>query len=85
MKLAVEREALLALKRADANVDTNDDKTTLLSHDWRYYQTQRLVKQFAVDNDAVKLYFPLRKVIDEMFALYEVREFVNRFFLNFKV
>jgi Zn-dependent oligopeptidase len=35
---------------------------TLHSYDWRYYQSRRLKSEYAVDNEAIKLYFPLRCV-----------------------
>jgi thimet oligopeptidase len=39
--------------------------------DWRYYQNQLKKQKFAVDAEALRNFFPFRKVLDGMFAIYQ--------------
>jgi thimet oligopeptidase len=57
---------MLALKVAD----TKNKKAVLESWDWRYYLNQIKKKQFAIDNEQVRQYFPADKVMAGMFQVY---------------
>src|SRR5215469_4025687 len=51
--------------------DTNDPNAKIEVWDWRYYGNQRDKQKYAVDKEALRVYFPLQKVLDGMFNIYQ--------------
>jgi len=51
--------------------DTNDPAAKIEVWDWRYYSNQRNKQKYAVDKEALRAYFPFRKVLDGMFNIYQ--------------
>src|SRR5439155_322206 len=51
--------------------DTNDPNAKIEVWDWRYYSNQRNKQKYAVDKEALRAYFPLQKVLDGMFNIYQ--------------
>jgi thimet oligopeptidase len=57
---------MLALKQAD----THDPHAKLFAWDWRYYMHQIRKKDYALDDEAIRAYFPADKVMAGMFQVY---------------
>ena len=57
---------MLALKQAD----THDPHAKLFAWDWRYYMHQIRKRDYALDDEAVRAYFPADKVMAGMFRVY---------------
>ena len=74
-KFAAEVSALQKMKAAE----TNDPKAVIGVWDWRYYSNQLNKQKYAVDKEALRVYFPFQKVLDGMFAIYQ-----NIFALKFE-
>jgi thimet oligopeptidase len=51
--------------------DTNDPNAKIEVWDWRYYSNQRNKQKYAVDKEALRVYFPFQKVLDGMFNIYQ--------------
>jgi Zn-dependent oligopeptidase len=51
--------------------ETKDPNAKVGVWDWRYYTNQRNKQKFAVDKEALRVYFPFQKVLDGMFAIYQ--------------
>ena len=70
-KAKSEFESLLKLKAklAEEGLEENDGK--LYSYDWRYLQSLQQEREFDLDQDVVKKYFPMKHVQAEMFKLYQ--------------
>jgi oligopeptidase A len=51
--------------------DTNDPSAKIMVWDWRYYANQRDKQKYAVDKEALRVYFPFQKVLDGMFNIYQ--------------
>lgn len=43
----------------------------LQSYDWRFYQQKRLQSEFSVDNETIKQYFPMERVVHHTLQLYQ--------------
>jgi thimet oligopeptidase len=66
-KFAAEISELQKMKAAD----TKDPAAKIYVWDWRYYTNQLNKQKFAVDKEALRVYFPFQKVLDGMFAIYQ--------------
>jgi thimet oligopeptidase len=51
--------------------ETNDPSARIMVWDWRYYSNERDKKKYAVDKEALRAFFPLQKVLDGMFNVYQ--------------
>jgi thimet oligopeptidase len=51
--------------------DTNNPDAKIEVWDWRYYANQRDKQKYAVDKEALRVYFPFQKVLDGMFNIYQ--------------
>ena len=51
--------------------DTNDPAAKIEVWDWRYYSNQLNKQKYAVNKEALRAYFPFRKVLDGMFNIYQ--------------
>src|SRR5262252_450302 len=51
--------------------DTNDSDAKIMVWDWRYYSNQLNKQKYAVDKEALRVYFPFQKVLDGMFNIYQ--------------
>jgi Zn-dependent oligopeptidase len=60
------KQKMLALKQAD----TKDAKTVVNAWDTRYYLNEIRKREFAVDDEAVRAYFPAPKVLEGLFGVY---------------
>ncbi|MDQ2868847.1 MAG: Zn-dependent oligopeptidase [Verrucomicrobiota bacterium] len=67
-KFAAEVAELQKMKDADK---ANSISPRLDGWDWRYYQNQLKKQNYAVDTEALRVYFPFQKVLDGMFAIYQ--------------
>ncbi len=66
-KFAAEVEEMRKLKAKD----TSDEKAKIYVWDWRYYNNQLKKQRYAVDTDALRVFFPMEKTIAGMFQIYE--------------
>jgi oligopeptidase A len=51
--------------------DTNDPNAKIMVWDWRYYSNRLNKQKYAVDKEALRVYFPFQKVLDGMFNIYQ--------------
>ena len=51
--------------------DTSDEKAKIYVWDWRYYNNQLKKRKYAVDAEALRIFFPMEKTIAGMFRIYE--------------
>src|SRR6201981_362071 len=51
--------------------DTNDPNAKVMVWDWRYYGNQLNKQKYAVDKEALRVYFQFQKVLDGMFNIYQ--------------
>jgi thimet oligopeptidase len=51
--------------------ETNDPNTPIKVWDWRYYSNQRNKQKYAIDKEALRVYFPFQKALDGMFNIYQ--------------
>lgn len=65
-RLASDNAKMQALKAADVK----DPKAVLQQWDWRYYLNQLKKRDFAIDDEKVRQYFPADKVLSGMFNVY---------------
>jgi len=66
-KFQSELAELQKLKAAD----TNDPHARIMAWDWRYYSNQRDKQKYAVDKEALRVYFPFQNVLQGMFNIYQ--------------
>ena len=64
-------EALLALKKQEKEANNEAFDNQIHEHDFRYYCTMREEKEFAIDKEALREYFPLQVVIDGALNIYQ--------------
>jgi Zn-dependent oligopeptidase len=50
--------------------DTNDSNAKIDVWDWRYYSNQLAKKQFALDKEVLRNFFPLQQTLDGMFSIF---------------
>ena len=65
-RLAADTAQMKALKEAE----THEKNPTINAWDWRYYLNQLKKKQYAIDDEAVRAYFPVDKVMHGLFEVY---------------
>jgi thimet oligopeptidase len=51
--------------------DTHEPGARIMRWDWRYYSNQRNKQKYAVDKEALRVYFPFQKVLAGMFNIYQ--------------
>src|SRR5438132_162901 len=51
--------------------DTNDPNAKIMVWDWRYYTNQLNKQKYAVDKEALRVYFPFQKALEGMFSIYQ--------------
>lgn len=66
-KFQAELAEMAALKR----VETGDPNATIRHWDWRYYENQLKKQKYDIDSEALRVYFPLDRVIEGLFGIYE--------------
>jgi thimet oligopeptidase len=66
-KFAAEVAELRKLKAAE----TNDPNAQIKTWDFRYYQNQLKKQKYAVDAEALRVYFPFQKTLEGMFDIYQ--------------
>lgn len=66
-KAQADLDKLLALKSAD----TGNEEAVIYPYEALYYQTRLLEKDFNVDPEKVKEYFPMQNCIDGVFSVYQ--------------
>mgnify|MGYP001608106744 CR=1 FL=1 len=64
--LDADRKKMQSLKAAD----TKNKRAVVQAWDWRYYMNQIKKRDFAIDDEAVRAYFPADKVLQGMFDVY---------------
>lgn len=64
--LKADTDKMLALKAAE----TGSKKPVINAWDWRYYMNQIKKRDYAIDDEAVRAYFPTDKVMAGMFQVY---------------
>jgi len=64
-------DAELAEMRALKAAETGDQNAQIDFSDWRYYQNQVVKQKYTVDTEALRDYFPMEKVRQGMFAIYQ--------------
>ena len=50
---------------------TNDPSARIGVWDWRYYTNQLNKQKYAVDKEALRVYFPFQKALEGMFSIYQ--------------
>src|SRR6266849_5949903 len=66
-KFDAEVSTLQKMKAAD----TNDPNARIGVWDWRYYTNQLNKQKYAVDKEALRVYFPFQKALEGMFSIYQ--------------
>ena len=66
-KFAAEISAMQKMKAAD----TNNPEAKIDIWDWRYYTNQLKKQKYAVDTEALRVYFPFQKALEGMFNIYQ--------------
>jgi thimet oligopeptidase len=51
--------------------DTKNPQAKIEIWDWRYYQSQFLKQRYAIDAEALRVYFPYERSLQGMFAIYQ--------------
>ena len=51
--------------------ETNDPNAQIKLWDFRYYQNQLKKQKYAVDTEALRVYFPFQKTLEGMFTIYQ--------------
>jgi thimet oligopeptidase len=75
-KLAKKGKPELA-RMAEMKTAAGADDTTFRSWDYSFYSNQLKKKKYAIDDEKVKEYFPMQKVVDGMLELYQTVLDVN--------
>lgn len=65
-RLASDTAKMKTLKTAE----THEKNPTINAWDWRYYLNQLKKKEYAIDDEAVRAYFPVDKVMSGLFQVY---------------
>ncbi len=66
-KFAAEREQFRQMKIRD----TGDPNVRVEHWDWRYYANRLKKEQYNVDAEQLRVFFPMQRVLDGMFAIYQ--------------
>lgn len=66
-----EMDALLALKEEECAVRGEENDGRINMWDFRYYLNKREEKEYNVDHEEIKKYFPLQVVTEGMFKIYQ--------------
>jgi Zn-dependent oligopeptidase len=66
-KFAAEVAEMQKMKAAD----THNPKAVIDRWDWRYYSNQLKKQKYAVDTEALRVFFPFQKVLEGMFNIYQ--------------
>lgn len=66
-KFNAEIAAMQKLKAAESN----NPQAKIELWDWRYFQSQLMKKNYAIDTEALRVYFPYDRVLQGMFAIYQ--------------
>lgn len=66
-KFAAEREQFRQMKIRD----TGDPNAKVELWDWRYYANRLKKERYNVDAEQLRVYFPMQRVLDGMFAIYQ--------------
>ncbi len=69
--LVDELARLLDLKRAECKANGEECDEQIHSWDWRYYQNLLLEKEYTVDDEVIKEYFPLEHVTQGLLEIYQ--------------
>ncbi|MDQ2660060.1 MAG: Zn-dependent oligopeptidase, partial [Verrucomicrobiota bacterium] len=64
-------EAEVAELRKLKVAETKDAKAQIGVWDWRYYRNQLKKERYAVDTEALRVYFPFQQTLDGMFMIYQ--------------
>ena len=64
-------EAELAEFRKLKAAETGDPNAQINLWDWRYYANQLKKTKYNVDSEQLRVYFPMQRVLDGMFAIYQ--------------
>lgn len=64
-------DAELAEFRALKAQETGEANTQIYLWDWRYYADQLKKQKYAVDAEQLRVYFPMQRVLDGMFTIYQ--------------
>lgn len=64
-------EAELAEFRALKARETGETNPQIFLWDWRYYADQLKKQKYAVDAEQLRVYFPMQRVLDGMFTIYQ--------------
>jgi len=64
-------QALLALKKQEKEAAQQAFDGVIHEHDFRYYCTLREEKEFAIDKESLRVYFPIQTVIDGALQIYQ--------------
>jgi thimet oligopeptidase len=64
-------EAELAEFRTLKIAETGDPDSRIHIWDWRYYSNQLKKKKFSVDAEQLRVYFPMERTLEGMFAIYQ--------------
>jgi len=64
-------EAELAEFRQLKTAETGDANAQIYLWDWRYYADQLKKQKYTVDAEQLRVYFPMQRVLDGMFAIYQ--------------
>ena len=64
-------DAELAEFRALKAKETGDEKAQIYLWDWRYYADQLKKAKYSVDAEQLRVYFPMQRVLDGMFTIYQ--------------
>ncbi|MGI6455452.1 MAG: M3 family metallopeptidase [bacterium] len=64
-------EAEMEIYRKLKAEETGEENPTVNMWDWRYYRNQYMKKEYDVDMEALKVYFPYAQTLEGMFNIYE--------------
>jgi Zn-dependent oligopeptidase len=64
-------EAEVAAQQKMKAADTGDPNARLSVWDWRYYTNELKKQKYAVDTEALRVFFPYQQTLEGMFAIYQ--------------
>lgn len=64
-------EAEIATMQQLKASETHDPGAKIELADWRYYQNQLMRKNYSIDTEALRVYFPYERVLQGMFSIYQ--------------
>ncbi|MFN2509168.1 MAG: M3 family metallopeptidase [Chthoniobacterales bacterium] len=64
-------EAEVAEQRKLKVADTGDPRAQIAVWDWRYYTNQLKKEKYAVDTEALRVFFPYQQTLEGMFKIYQ--------------